>query len=138
MNPAVFGSPAAACASSTQGAAGPDRIVHDVYEKAGLISLVQAGWGTGLQQTTVAYTRTTNGDVSTLTDAKGNVTAYAYDAFDRTARVCYNSRFSACQGNTTTDYEGFSYDNAGNVTGRAHAGRAELRVQLRRPEPPVD
>ena len=119
MNPAVFSTVPDACTLSTQGANGPDRITHLVYDPAGQVLQQQSGWGTGLQQATATYARTQSGQVSTITDANGNVTIYAYDAFDRPQRVCYNNAgLAACQGGTAPDYESYAYDNAGNVTSR--------------------
>ena len=100
---------------SMAGSNGPDRITYYVHESAGLEDREINGWGTNWQQETVRYTHTTNGAVSTITDAKGNVTAYAYDAFQRPTRVCYVSSASACP-TATSNYQAFVYDNAGNVT----------------------
>ena len=62
MNPAAFASAPDACTLGTQGPNGPDRITHYIHESAGLEDRETNGWGTGLQQDTVHYTHTTNGD----------------------------------------------------------------------------
>jgi RHS repeat-associated protein len=115
MNPAAYGSLSDACTLSTQGASGPDRILHYVHEYAGLEDRETNGWGTAYQQDTVHYTHTTNGQVLTITDADGNVTANAYDGFARLVRTCYNSSGTACP-TATSNFEAFAYDNAGNMT----------------------
>jgi RHS repeat-associated protein len=117
MNPAVFGSlPASACTLSTAGAAGPDRIVRTLYDNADRVVQVQSAYGTPLQQTTLTQTYTANGEVATVTDARGNTTAYEYDGIDRLIKVRYPNPASA--GASTTDFEQFSYNNAGAVTQR--------------------
>lgn len=51
------------------------------------------------------YTYTENGEVETLTDAKGNVTEYEYDDLGRLSKTTYPDR----------TFEGISYDSAGRI-----------------------
>ncbi len=117
MNPSAFGAPPAACSPSTQGSFGPDRISRNSYDNADNLLSVADGYGTSLQRSAVTYTYTPDGKVQTLTDAKGNRTAYNYDGFDRLSQTAYplpNSPGNA----STTDYEQLGYDASSNVTSR--------------------
>jgi hypothetical protein len=95
MNPAAFNTSLNPCTLGTQGANGPDRITFYVWEYAGLPSWEIHGYGTGFQQNTVTYTHTTEGQLQTLTDAKGNVFSCVYDPFEQLIRSCYNSSLTA-------------------------------------------
>ena len=116
MNPAAFGSlPASACSLGAAGSFGPDRITRTVYDAAGHVSKVQTGYGTSAQRDESSTTYTNNGRVSTVTDARGGVTTYTYDRYDR----LYTTYYPTPSGpSSTTDYEQLTYDAAGNVTNR--------------------
>jgi RHS repeat-associated protein len=85
---------------------------------AGAVDKVQSGVGTALVQNEAGYTYTGNGATSSVTDAKGNVTAYAYDGYDRLLRTCYNSAVSTCTSGSPADYVAITYGTTGAGTGR--------------------
>ncbi|MVF25082.1 RHS repeat protein, partial [Methylocaldum sp. BRCS4] len=70
--------------------------------------------GTGLAQTTAAYTYTPNGRVATVKDAKNNLTTYQYDGHDRRLKTLFPSKTTAGV-SSTTDYEQYGYDANGNL-----------------------
>lgn len=108
MNPGAFGTLPGACSLGAQGGFGPDRISRNGYDIAGQLTGVTTGYGTGAQITeSTAYTP--NGRVSSVADARGNTTNYAYDGFDRLFQTTYPNPAGG-------DYEQFGYDNNGNVT----------------------
>lgn len=118
MNPAAYDSLPDACTQSTAGADGPDRITHYIIEYAGAIDTVQTGWGTSLVEDSARYIHTQNGRVQTVTGANGDTTSYAYDGFDRPLRTCYNASADACANGSASDYEAYTFDDAGNLINR--------------------
>ncbi|MFT3808429.1 MAG: RHS repeat-associated core domain-containing protein [Micropepsaceae bacterium] len=114
MNPAVFGSlPGSACTLGTAGANGPDRISKVVYDAADQVLQTIRAFGTAQQITEATATYTSNGQTATVADAKGNLTTYVYDGFDRLSRRRYP--VASGSGSSTTDYEEYTYDAASNV-----------------------
>ncbi len=109
--------PASACDGATPGTFGPDRIVKQIYDAAGQVTKVQRGYGTALQQDEVTSSYTNNGKLATVADAKGNLTTYVYDGFDRLSQTRYPTAANGAV-SSTTDYEGLTYDAASNVTQR--------------------
>lgn len=76
---------------------------------------VQTGYGTLAQRDEISTTYSENANALTATDARGNVTTYEYDRFDR----LYRTRFPSSSGaSSTTDFEQLSYDTGGNVIER--------------------
>jgi RHS repeat-associated protein len=124
MNPAIFGSLPAACTLGTAGSFGSDRITHYVWEYAGALGWAQTGYGTALQRDEIRYTRTNNGQLATVTDAKGNVTSYTYDGHDRPLKTCYNASLSSCVSGSATDFVLLTYDSVGRLTNRSLRGTA--------------
>lgn len=120
-----FGAPPAPCTVGTADADGKfDRVTRYLWEYAGALERMQSAYGTALQQDEVRYTRTSNGLVSSMIDAKGNVTSYAYDAYDRSLRECYNASVSACETNTAGDVVRLTYDAYGRLDTRSLRGQA--------------
>ncbi len=108
--------PSSACTPMTAGTTyGGDRIVKQVFNSNGQLSQVRSAFGTALEQATVAYTYTDNGQVKTLVDANGNKTTYTYDGHDRPLKVIYPSATTAGQSNTS-DFEQLTYDSEGRVS----------------------
>lgn len=109
MNNGIWGSlPGSACTAQTTGSAGPDRIIKYSYDNADRPLKTTSAYGQPEQSddATVAYTN--NGRQQTVTDAKGNVTTYGYDGFDRLATTTY----------VGGSYEQLGYDANGNVISR--------------------
>jgi len=90
---------------------GYDRITKVSYDAANRATLVQQAYGSPDVINYAASTYTLNGQLSTLTDARANVTTYTYDGFDRSDKTCYPNT-SGC-----ADYEqNKDYDANSNVT----------------------
>jgi RHS repeat-associated protein len=116
MNPATFGSlPASACSLATAGSFGPDRITKTIYDAAGHVTGTQTGYGTPAQRNETSTMYTGNGRVQTVTDARGSMTTYSYDRYDRLYTTYYPSSSGV---SSTTDYEQLTYDAGGNVTNK--------------------
>ena len=124
MNPAAFSETPGACALTTAGADGPDRITLTSYDSANRPTqvltgyLAPAGYVSRVEKT---VTYTSNGQEKTVADGKGNLTTYEYDGFDRLVKVRYpnaaNGAVSACgDPQTGCDYEEYVYDPASNRT----------------------
>ncbi len=115
MNPAVYGAlPASACVHSTAGSHGADRISRLTHDALGRPTVLVSALGAAGQQATITSTYTLNGQLATQADAKNNLTTYEYDGFDRLAKVRYPSPTTPGT-SSTTDYEAFTYDAAGNL-----------------------
>jgi RHS repeat-associated protein len=116
MNPAAFGSlPSSACTLGTEGSQGPDRIERNSYDAAGQLLRVERAVGTPLVQDYARYTYSLNGKQTSVTDANGNKASMTYDGFDR--QVAWNFPSTTTPGEvSTTDYEAYGYDPAGNRT----------------------
>ncbi len=70
--------------SPAQGAFGPDRIVHFLYDNEGRVIAEQRAYGVaGQQQNYFSATFGDDGERLSFTDANGNRTDMAYDGFDR-------------------------------------------------------
>lgn len=117
MNPATWSSlPGSACTLATAGSAGPDRITKYSYDAVGRQTKVQSGYGvSGVEADEVTATYTDNGQVTTVTDGKGNKTTYEYDGHDRPKKTRYPDPSTAGT-SSTTDYEELGYDAGSNVT----------------------
>lgn len=117
MNPSTFGSLPAACTAATSGSYGPDRITENHYDAASQLTSVTAGLATGSPYTLVTYTYNLNGNLQTVTDAKGNLTNNVYDGHVRLVTVQYPNPTTPNTANPN-DYEQYGYDNNGNVVSR--------------------
>jgi RHS repeat-associated protein len=113
MNRPMFGGQLDACLQGTQGNDGPDRISQTTYYADDQVSTVLSGVGTGLLQTTQAFTyNATSGKVETVTDARGNKTTFEYDGFGRLSKTFYPSAANGAV-SSTGDYEQLLYDPNG-------------------------
>ena len=115
MNPSSFGSlPSSACTLGVQGNYGPDRIAKSIHDLGGQPLKIINALGTNAQQEDRVSTFTSNGLLSTLSDANGNKTTYEYDGHDRLVKVRFPSK-TIGGSSSTIDFESFSYDVLGNV-----------------------
>lgn len=112
----VVATPIGACSLSAQGTNSPDRITKYEWDDAGQLKKTISGYSTLVQRVDVQYDRNLNGSVTKATDAKGNVTAYQYDGYDRLLRTCFNS--STCS-SASSDKIVLTYGTTGNGKGRA-------------------
>ncbi|MEA3051817.1 MAG: hypothetical protein QOG72_720 [Sphingomonadales bacterium] len=114
MNSGAFGQAPGACALTTQGGQGPDRITRNEYDAAGQLTKVQKAYGTSLQQDYGRYEYSLNGKQKAVIDANGNRAEMTWDGFDRQRRWIFpsNTPGVANQG----DYEEYGYDLVGNRT----------------------
>jgi RHS repeat-associated protein len=119
MTPSTYGSLPGACTQvAAPGADGPDRITKTLYTKVGAVETVKRGVGTSAAQDEMLYTYTVNGQASSLTDAKGNVTSYAFDGYDRPVRTCFNSGVATCTSGSPADYVAVAYGTGGAGIGK--------------------
>lgn len=110
MDPASFASPpSSACTATAAGSFGPDRITKNGYNAAG--QLISTTSGFGVDPVTERVTYTANGNPLTLTDGQGNVSTVEYDGFDRAVKMRYPNATGG--GSSTTDYEEYTYNAAG-------------------------
>ncbi|WP_434129721.1 RHS repeat domain-containing protein [Methylocaldum sp. GT1BB] len=95
-------------------AQGGNRVSETVYNLDDTVQQIKRAVGTGLAQTTAAYTYTPNGRVATVKDAKNNLTTYQYDGHDRRLKTLFPSKTTAGV-SSTTDYEQYGYDANSNL-----------------------
>lgn len=117
MNTSAFGSlPADACQPGPQGTYGPDRITRYSYDTLDRVTQVTNGYGTSLAVNEVTLGFTPNGRLARATDARGNRTTYVLDGHDRNYQVRFPVPTPGADTSSTTDYEQYGFDAAGNVT----------------------
>ncbi|MDE1467469.1 hypothetical protein OOZ52_06955, partial [Aurantiacibacter sp. D1-12] len=116
MNPAAFGSlPASACTLGAAGAHGEDRITQTVYDNEGRTTQVIQGLGTTLERTYATYEYSDNGQMLSMTDARGFRAEMTYDGFDRQTHWYFPNPGATGVANMA-DYEQYTYDANGNRT----------------------
>jgi len=119
--PAISGT--IACTLGSQGAQGSDRISKNLYDVAGQLLKVQKAYGTLIQQDHVTHTYSSNGKQLTVTDANGNKAQFTWDGLDRQTKWNFPHK-TTVGAISTTDYEQYGYDAAGNrLTLRKRDGR---------------
>jgi hypothetical protein len=116
MNRDTFGDlSTSACVRTTEGGEGPDRIQHFDYDLLDRVVRSDRAWGgpqAPILQRIVTYT--VSGQEETVADGNLNLTTYAYDGHNRLTKVRYPNASGG--GSSTTDYEEYKYDDAGNRT----------------------
>ena len=116
MNPATWTSlPASACTASAVGSDGADRITRNHYDTVSRVIRLEQGVGTPLVRNYATYTFTPNGQMASMTDARGFRASMQYDGFDRQSHWYFPSKTTPGQVNTS-DYEMYGYDVNGNRT----------------------
>ena len=112
MNPSA-GPSGNACALSSQGGFGPDRITHTTYDAQDHPLTIQRAYLTSDQETYETYSYTLNGLVNTVKDANGNLTTSSYDGLDRLSETQFPSKTTPGS-SSTTDLEKYTYDADNN------------------------
>ncbi|HWW25624.1 MAG TPA: RHS repeat-associated core domain-containing protein [Caulobacter sp.] len=116
MNPAQFGGTVtSACNLGAPGADGGDRITYSEYDTIGRLTKVTSGWKGSTPRVEKTVTYTANGQEQTVADGKGNLTTYEYDDLDRLVKERFPDP-AAAGVSSTTDYNQYGYDPAGNRT----------------------
>lgn len=116
MNPAGFASAtSAACTPQTSGAEGTDRITRTYHDKEDRVLKIVQAYGSPLQRDYATYTYTANGQLASMTDARGYRAEMRYDGFDRQTHWFFPSKTATGTINTG-DFEKYGYDAAGNRT----------------------
>ncbi len=108
-------SSAGACTLGTTGTQGADRITRNVYDAAGQLLQLQQAYGTPFARNQATYSYTQNGKRQFLTDANGNKAQFVYDGHDRQTQWYFPHK-TAIGTVSTSDYEQYGYDAAGNRT----------------------
>jgi RHS repeat-associated protein len=115
MNPAVYASlPADACTLGTAGPDGPDRITRTAYDSAGQTTSVSREVGLTTEYVYSSFTYTLNGMTASVRDGRNNPSVMEYDRFDRLVKLRMPPSTVGATDASTTDYEAYSYDDAGN------------------------
>ncbi len=107
--------PTDACTPGDPGPDGEDRITRQHYDSEGRVERVEQGVGTSLARDYATYTFTPNGQVASMTDARGYKASMLYDGFDRQTHW-YFPNPNVTGAINASDYELYSYDANGNRT----------------------
>lgn len=114
-NAATFTSePSSACTLGTAGSFGPDHIYYYTYDANNAPLTRLSGYGTASQRSDVVNSYFADGELASQADAKGNLTSYIYDLYNRLATVYFPSPTNVGT-SSSTDFEQFARDNNGNV-----------------------
>jgi len=98
------------------------RKVKTLYDAAGQVTQVIRAFGAPLQQAYATNTYSPNGQVLTVTDARGYITKNVYDGYDRAIKLLYPDATPANDNDNL--YEEFTYDLASRkLTSRTRAGQ---------------
>lgn len=93
MNSSQWASlPPSACTPQTTGSAGADRITKLGYDAVNRVNKVTDALGTSDQSDERTVTYTISDKAQTETDARGNITTYTYDGFDRLIARAFPSK----------------------------------------------
>src|SRR5262249_12291162 len=71
------------------------------------------GYGSSAPINEATTTYNANGQVATLADGASHLFTYAYDGYNRLSRLYYPN--TSGSGSSSSDYEEFTYNNAGDV-----------------------
>lgn len=101
-----------ACVAQT-GAEGYDRITRKHYDTESRVTRIEQGVGTTLRRDYATYTFTPNGQMASMTDARGYKASMLYDGFDRQTHW-YFPNPSVTGAINSNDFEQYTYDANGN------------------------
>ncbi|UAB79217.1 RHS repeat-associated core domain-containing protein [Erythrobacter sp. SCSIO 43205] len=108
--------PADACTLGTPGASGEqDRITRQHYDTEGRVERIEQALGTNLVRDYATFTFTPNGQMASMTDARGYKASMMYDGFDRQTHWYFPDPVTTGAINPN-DYELYGYDANGNRT----------------------
>lgn len=107
----------------------PDEVIDPVgrrsktiYTASGDVHQLRRAVGTALEQVYSTATYTPNGQIETVTDARGNISKTIYDGFDRVSKMLYPDATPANDNDNL--HEAFTYDDASRkVTERRRGGQ---------------
>ncbi|WP_426050897.1 RHS repeat domain-containing protein [Brevundimonas sp. SL161] len=117
MNPDNFASPPTnACAQTTVGRFGPDRISLNSYDLASRLIQVQTDYGTSAALPERVQGWTANGKVDWIEDGAGNRSDYVYDDMDRLYRLYFPVTTVGSHTANSVDFEEYGYDANDNPT----------------------
>ncbi|MFN3858802.1 MAG: RHS repeat domain-containing protein [Caulobacter sp.] len=115
MNPAIFSTlPTSACAQGAPGASGPDQIRRTTFDRSGRPIAELTSVGTPQERRVLSVQYSPSGRIAGATDARGALTIFEYDGFDRLQRIRHPD---ADQPGIVSalDSEQYSYDEASRV-----------------------
>ena len=92
-----------------------DRITRFTYDELGYLLKEERAVGTALQQNYKTYTYDGYKNIATIADANGNLTTQKYDGHNRLEYRYFPDKADGSK-SSTTDYEKYSHDKAGNRT----------------------
>ncbi|BDW81410.1 hypothetical protein MACH24_08480 [Erythrobacter sp. Dej080120_24] len=107
--------PGDACTPGTVSSDGPDRITRQHYDSESRVVRIEQGVGTPLVRDYATYSFTPNGQMASMTDARGYKASMLYDGFDRQSHW-YFPQASQTGAINPNDYELYGYDANGNRT----------------------
>ncbi|WP_390588230.1 RHS repeat-associated core domain-containing protein [Erythrobacter sp. MTPC3] len=107
--------PSDACTPGTTGGDGADRITRKHYDSESRVVRIEQGVGTPLVRDYATYTFTPNGEMASMTDARGYLAEMRYDGFGRQTHW-YFPEPDALDEINLGDFEQYSYDANGNRT----------------------
>lgn len=114
--------PSSACTLGATGSDGPDRISRKHYDTESRVVRIEQGIGTTLRLDYATYTFTPNGQMASMTDARGYKASMLYDGFDRQTHW-YFPQPNQTGAINPADYEQYSYDaNDNRLTLRKRDG----------------
>ncbi|MEO1656987.1 MAG: RHS repeat-associated core domain-containing protein [Pseudomonadota bacterium] len=101
-----------ACAGSTSGVFGPDRITRYTYDNVD--RLMRTTHGSGITEHRYDFAYNSNGKITAFTDARGQTTNYSYNDFDLQSQIQYPDGRNETYVYSTVDLRLSSYTNRDN------------------------
>ena len=104
-----------ACMLGAIGSEGADRISKKHYDTESRVIRIEQAVGTSLVRDYATYTFTPNGQMASMTDARGYKASMMYDGFDRKTHWYFPDP-NVTGAINPSDYEQYTYDENGNRT----------------------